>query len=105
MPKKEDTGAARKNHVSGQSNKPLTRPAHALEYASLISEIKANPDDGLTADDARSRLEDYGRNEIGDHGGVNITKILITQMANAMVLILILGLLIAVPPFEPLLTS
>lgn len=82
-------------HVSGQSNRPLTRPAHALVSTQLISEIGTSPDDGLTTTEAQNRLVEHGRNEIGDRGGVNLTKILVRQIANAMVLVLILAMAVS----------
>jgi P-type Na+/K+ transporter len=77
------------SHVSGQANKPLSRPAHALAYHSVIEEIKADAQDGLTTTEAKSRLEEYGRNEFGDSGGVQPAKILLRQVANAMTLVML----------------
>lgn len=74
--------------VSGQSNKPLTRPAHSLSYADVVDQIAANPSDGLTAEEAKNRLEEYGRNELGEGEGVQPGKILIRQIANAMTLVM-----------------
>jgi Na+-exporting ATPase len=93
--KDKDVELAFKDHVSGQSNKPLTKPAHALPSDQVISEIHTNPDDGLTTTESRSRLDDYGRNEIGDRGDVNVTKILVRQVANAMILVLILAMAVS----------
>jgi magnesium-transporting ATPase (P-type) len=95
MGKDKDVELALKNHVSGQSNKPLTKPAHALPHDQVVSEIHTSPDDGLTTTEAKSRLDEYGRNEIGDRGGVNITKILVRQIANAMILVLILAMAVS----------
>ncbi|KAF2841503.1 Na(+)/Li(+)-exporting P-type ATPase [Patellaria atrata CBS 101060] len=83
------------NHVSGQSNKPLSKPAHALSYAAVIEETKANADDGLTTQEAKSRLEEFGRNELGDTGGVQPVKILVRQVANAMTLVLIMAMAVS----------
>jgi P-type Na+/K+ transporter len=77
------------NHVSGQANKPLSRPAHALPYPTLVAEIKADAEDGLTTSEATSRLDEYGRNEFGDSGGVQPAKILLRQVANAMTLVML----------------
>jgi Na+-exporting ATPase len=82
-------------HVSGQANKPLSRPAHALTYLAVISEIKANSEDGLSSSEARLRLEDYGPNELGDQGGVSVVKIFIRQVANAMMLVLIIAMAVS----------
>lgn len=74
-------------HVSGQANKPLSLPPHALPSDVVCREIGANPEDGLTTLEASSRLEEYGRNELDDGPGVQPVKILIRQIANAMVLV------------------
>ena len=79
-------------HVSGQANKPLSKPAHALPTETVIQETKCNSDDGLTTEDAKARLEEYGPNELGEDGGVQPGKILLRQVANAMTLVLILAM-------------
>ncbi len=76
------------NHVSGQGNNDtLTKPAHALTFQEVIEETNCNPDDGLISSEAKSRLEKYGRNDLGDDGGVSAGKILLRQAANAMTLV------------------
>lgn len=75
------------NHVSGQANKPLTKPAHALSHKDVISELNTDSDRGLSASEARSRLEEYGSNELGDGPGIQPLKILLRQVANAMMLV------------------
>lgn len=82
-------------HTSGQANNPLSLPAHALSQDTLISEIKADADDGLSTSVAKSRLQDYGPNELGDDAGVNLGKILLRQVANAMTLVLILAMAVS----------
>lgn len=82
--KKEDS---LEGHVSGQANKPLTRPAHALPFDTVLQELKANGEDGLTHAEAKARHEEYGPNDIGDDGGVQPGKILLRQVANAMTLV------------------
>lgn len=77
------------DHVSGQANKPLSRPAHALAYISVIEEIQADAENGLSSVEAKSRLEEYGPNEFGDTGGVQPAKILLRQVANAMTLVML----------------
>ena len=74
-------------HVSGQANRPLTKPAHALSYEAVVSEIKANADDGLTEQEAQRRLDKFGPNELGSDDGVQLLKILARQVANAMTLV------------------
>jgi len=83
------------SHVSGQANKPLTQPAHALPWKAVAEELQADIDDGLTASEASQRLEEYGKNELGDEGGVNPGKILLRQVANAMTLVLIIAMAVS----------
>ena len=95
MSEESGTKNAMDQHVSGQANKPLSKPAHALSYDTLITEIKANPQDGLTSSEARLRLDDHGRNELGDQAGVSMAKILVRQIANAMMLVLLMALVVS----------
>lgn len=83
------------NHVSGQSNKPMSAPAHALKWTAVSEELQANTDIGLTGGEAKKRLEEYGKNELGETGGVNPGKILLRQIANAMTLVLIMAMAVS----------
>ena len=83
------------HHVSGQSNNPISAPAHALNWDQVAEELGANTDDGLNSVEAKRRLENYGRNELGDAAGVNPGKILLRQVANAMTLVLILAMAVS----------
>ena len=75
------------SHFSGQSNKPLLLPAHALTCEAIKEELNANLEDGLSGDECKRRLELFGRNELDDGPGVQPVKIFIRQVANAMVLV------------------
>ncbi|KAI9801201.1 MAG: hypothetical protein M1825_003475 [Sarcosagium campestre] len=81
--KREEANA----HVSGQANEPLSDLPHTLTIEQISTEIGANLDDGLTAAEAKARLEKYGKNELDDGPGVSPVKILIRQVANAMTLV------------------
>lgn len=81
---KEDAGGERS---SGQSNTPISAPPHALSHEQVCEELSANTQDGLSVDEARKRLEEYGRNELDDGPGVQPAKILVRQVANAMMLV------------------
>lgn len=74
-------------HVSGQSNKPISAPAHALNIEQVVKELKADIEVGLSDEEARTRLEEYGRNELGEEKGVQPVKIFIGQIANALTLV------------------
>lgn len=83
------------DHVSGQSNTPISKPAHSLEWKQVVEDLKTNVDDGLTSAEAKKRLEEHGRNELGDGEGVNPGKILTRQIANAMTLVLIIAMIVS----------
>ncbi|KAF3050909.1 Na+ ATPase [Didymella keratinophila] len=82
-------------HKSGQSNEPLSAPAHVLTFNQVIEETKCNPDDGLTTAEAKTRLEKFGKNDLGDDGGVQPAKILLRQVANSMTLVLIAAMAVS----------
>ncbi|KAK0610648.1 hypothetical protein B0T17DRAFT_603270 [Bombardia bombarda] len=82
-------------HVSGQSNWPLTRPAHALTHLQVADELGADILVGLSREEAKRRIEEYGRNELGEAEGVQPLKIVIAQIANAMTLVLILAMCVS----------
>lgn len=79
--------ATDQKHVSGQSNKPMTAPAHALTFQQVADELEADISYGLSADEADRRLQEYGKNELGEAEGVQPLKIIIAQVANAMTLV------------------
>jgi magnesium-transporting ATPase (P-type) len=84
-PKEKDDAMA--THTSGQSNTPLSAPAHALTHAQLAAELGVDALSGLSAEEAKARLESYGRNELGEAEGVQPLKIVAAQIANAMTLV------------------
>ena len=80
------------SHVSGQSNKPMSQPAHSLKWEQVVEELGGSGEDGISSSEATKRAQEFGRNELGETGGVNVGKILIRQVANAMTLVLILAM-------------
>ena len=74
-------------HVSGQSNKPISKPAHSLSFDEVLKELGGSGLDGLSDGEADKRLTEYGKNELDNGPGVNPVKILVRQIANAMMLV------------------
>jgi magnesium-transporting ATPase (P-type) len=72
---------------SGQSNKPLSRPPHALEFEVVLKELSVDPCSGLLEDEASRRLIEYGPNELQQKKGVQPVKIFLEQIFNAMTLV------------------
>lgn len=86
MGKNKEVQAKLDAHQSGQSNEPISAPAHTLAFTDVVQELKSSADDGLTPDEAKKRLEQFGKNELDNGPGVNPVRILIRQIANAMML-------------------
>ncbi|KAK8084105.1 sodium transport ATPase [Apiospora saccharicola] len=95
MEKNKEEDSPPQQHVSGQCNEPLSRPAHALSWEDVLSELGTDALDGLSADEAESRKTRFGPNELGDAEGVQPLKIIIAQIANAMTLVLILAMAVS----------
>lgn len=53
----------------------------------MIKELGTQLDDGLTPDEASHRLQQYGPNKLDEGEGVSVLKILVRQVANAMMLV------------------
>ncbi|KAI0008336.1 potassium/sodium efflux P-type ATPase [Xylariaceae sp. FL0662B] len=82
-------------HISGQANKPLSRPAHALTYDQVILELGTHNINGLSSNVAKQRLEELGENDIGESAGVSVWKIIVAQVANAMTLVLVMAMAVS----------
>ena len=69
------------------TQQPLSRPAHSLSFEDVISELQTTSDDGLTSAEVKQRIEKYGENLLEGDEGVSLAKIVIRQIANAMMLV------------------
>lgn len=72
---------------SGSGQAPLSQPAHSLPYQVVLEELSTKLDEGLTPDEAARRLQTYGPNKLDEGEGVSVVKILVRQVANAMMLV------------------
>lgn len=81
--------------MSGQSNKPLSRPAHALTHHQLAAELTTDILRGLLPAEAKRRLEEHGANDLGTAKGVQPLKIVIAQIVNAMTMVCLRSFLTA----------
>ncbi|KAJ5972919.1 ATPase P-type K/Mg/Cd/Cu/Zn/Na/Ca/Na/H-transporter [Penicillium vulpinum] len=77
------------------TQQPLSQPAHSLTFEDVINELETNSDDGLTSEDVKRRLEKYGQNILEGDEGVSLAKIVIRQIANAMMLVLIIAMAVS----------
>lgn len=84
---KKKANAPAEGHTSGQSNRPLSLPAHALTSAQVEEELGGNSLNGLAPEEAAKRIEEFGKNELGDAEGVQPLRIVLAQIANAMTMV------------------
>ncbi len=82
MPKKHDL-----THDHGSGGSPLSQPAHSLTFEAVIKELGTELDEGLSPGEATRRLDQYGPNKLDEGKGVSVVKILVRQVANAMMLV------------------
>lgn len=75
------------NKNSEKAGKPTSKPAHALSSDLVKKELATDTSNGLSASEAQSRLTQHGRNELQGGPGVQPLKILLAQVANAMMLV------------------
>ncbi|KAJ5889635.1 hypothetical protein N7504_010445 [Penicillium tannophilum] len=73
----------------------LSSPPHNLTFEDVINELGTNSDDGLTTENVKQRLEKYGQNMLEGGESVSFAKIIIRQIANAMMLILIIAMAVS----------
>lgn len=81
--------------AGGQHVQPLSKPAHSLTYDDILRELQVNSEEGLSAAEAKKRLELHGPNELEGGEGVSLAKIVIRQIANAMMLVLIIAMAVS----------
>ncbi|RAL08370.1 sodium P-type ATPase [Aspergillus homomorphus CBS 101889] len=73
----------------------LSQPAHSLPWETILQELHVNPDQGLSSAEATKRLQQDGPNELEDDEGVSLLGIVIRQIANAMMLVLIIAMAVS----------
>ena len=83
---------------SGSTTTLTSRPAHSLPYDAVVKELKSNINEGLSHQEAKHRLEQYGPNKLDDDEGVSVTNILLRQVANAMTLVSIVYCFLSMIP-------
>ena len=72
----------------GQDGGPEALRAHALTVDEIRDQLETNLEDGLARSQIPSRAQKWGHNELDDGPGVQPLKILVHQIANAMILVM-----------------
>ncbi|RAL13095.1 potassium/sodium eff [Aspergillus homomorphus CBS 101889] len=73
----------------------LRQPPHCLSYTTVLEQLSSDADDPLTSLEAHSRLDIYGQIRLEEGEGISIGKILLRQIANAMMLVSILAMAVS----------
>ncbi|KAI5966510.1 ENA2 [Candida pseudojiufengensis] len=80
----------------GNTNESKTENQYyRLNIESVAKEFNTNIQDGLSNNEAEKRIETYGPNTLGEGDKISYTKILAHQVFNAMILVLIISMIIA----------
>ncbi|KAL4973931.1 hypothetical protein BDW66DRAFT_140998 [Aspergillus desertorum] len=87
--KTADPGGVRPGHAA------LSQPAYCLPFDVVLKELGTKVDEGLTKEEAARRLQQYGPNQLDEGEGVSVVKVLVRQVANAMMLVLILAMAVS----------
>jgi P-type E1-E2 ATPase len=69
----------------------LNRRAHFLTSDEIIEEVNTNIDEGLTSEEAASRLSKYGENKIPTQRSTSVLERIWAQVNSVLVYILVLG--------------
>lgn len=88
MSSQKSTGGQQQRYV-------LPKPAHSISSEDLLQRLEVDGLDGLSTAEAEQRLATHGRNQIGGDPGASPLKIFLRQIANAMVLVLILAMIVS----------
>ncbi|MFP4436415.1 MAG: cation-transporting P-type ATPase [Chloroflexaceae bacterium] len=86
------------------SNQPTDQPTtwHTQDISSVLQTLETDARQGLPAEEARRRLEQFGLNELEERGGKSPLRILWEQFTSTMVLILIAAAVISAFLGKPL---
>ncbi|HET9529401.1 MAG TPA: cation-translocating P-type ATPase [Blastocatellia bacterium] len=69
---------------------------YRMDAAEALEKLKSDPAQGLSSDEARRRLKEYGPNELIERGVKSVWRILWEQLTSTMVVILIIAAAISV---------
>lgn len=68
---------------------------YRLSIDKVAASFKVDIDNGLTKEQAQTHLKDFGANSLGDDQSISYSKIIAHQVFNAMILVLIISMVIA----------
>ncbi len=68
---------------------------YKLDAAAALQQLDVAADNGLSSDQARTRIDKYGRNELPKDEGVNWVQLVLNQFTDLMVIILLIAAVIS----------
>ena len=73
-----------KSKETGPRPFDLDVPAHTVSFEEVIQKLQVDQEGGLHEDEAKSRKNIYGPNQLDEGPGVRPFRILVHQVANAL---------------------
>lgn len=93
------TTSANASYSSNEKSTPLPGDAKSSPWTLTVDQCAAafstNINSGLTTDEAKSRLGEYGLNQLDQGEGISMTKVFLRQVCNAMILVLVISMAIS----------
>lgn len=92
-----DVASVGQSHAvqGSKGSRSLVNAPYQQAIDTIASELSTSTESGLSDDEAARRLAANGPNNLGDDSKISITKIFAHQVFNAMVLVLIISMIIA----------
>lgn len=72
-----------------------TQSPWGLNVNQAAAAFKTSLSNGLTPDEAKARLTEHGLNQLDQGEGISLVKVLVSQVCNAMILVLIISMAIS----------
>lgn len=94
LPKTETDGST-ENSLSTDITKTTEFLPYRISITRCLQNFDTDANDGLTSHQAEDRLKQYGENTLGEGDKISYTKILAHQAFNAMIMVLIISMIIA----------
>lgn len=77
------------------ANRKQRSTFHNRDVADVLAEFEVAAGEGLSDEEARRRLAEYGPNELVEKGGIHPLRIVLSQFTDTMVIVLIIAAVIA----------
>jgi Ca2+-transporting ATPase len=93
MPTEETTQESQQNAEGQTPNKQPEQPWHTMPADDVLSDFESSQD-GLSEDEAQSRLDEYGPNQIGEEEEISKWQVLLNQFTSPLIYVLLGALVV-----------